>query len=259
MTYICATPKFKTMKKIQTILTISFFLLGIVHSIGQTSNEIEKAGKACKPVFLVAYNANGAETDKAVAIADEAKKNFLGSSVVIKMNISEAANNALVTKYRLAGAPMPLILVLDKNSTVTGGLQLKDATAAKLVEMIPTPKTTELLKAISEGKSVYVVVYKESMTSQKNVMDNCAMACGKMDNKSATIKVDMDDKKEAKLLKTLKCDLNAKEPVTYVINKSGQVIGTHNGITDVNTLVASAKKAPASSCCPSGAPAGGCK
>jgi hypothetical protein len=90
-------------------------------------------------------------------------------------------------------------------------------------------------------------------------MDNCTMACGKMDNKSVTVKVDMDDKKEAKLLQTLKCDLNTKEPVTYVINKSGQVIGTHNGITDVNTLVATAKKAPAGGCCPGGAPAGGCK
>ena len=97
------------------------------------------------------------------------------------------------------------------------------------------------------------------MTSQKNIMDNCAMACSKMDNKSVTVKVDMEDKKETKLLQTLKCDLNAKEPVTYVINKSGQVIGTHNGITDVNTLVSSAKKTPASGCCPGGAPAGGCK
>jgi hypothetical protein len=247
------------MKKFQSMMILVLFVTGMINVNGQAPAEIEKASKACKPVFLVVYNGNGAEADKAFTIADEAKKSFKGSSVVIKMNTSDAASNAIVTKYRLAGAPLPLILVLDKNSTVTGGLPLKDATAAKLVEMIPTPKTSELLKAISDGKSVYVVAYKESMTNQKNVMDNCAMACGKMDNKSVTIKVDLNDKKEAKLLQTLKCDLNAKEPVTYVIHKSGQVIGTHNGITDVNTLVASAKKAPAGGCCPGGAPAGGCK
>ena len=247
------------MEKIQSIMILLLFVTGMIHVNGQTAVEIEKAGKACKPVFLVAYNGSGADVDKAFSIADEAKKSFKGSAVVIKMNTTDAASKDLVTKYRLSGAPMPLILVLDKNSTVTGGLPLKDATAAKLVEMIPTPKTSELIKAINEGKSVYVVAYKESMTGQKNVMDNCAMACDKMDNKSVTIKVDMDDKKEAKLLQTLKCDFNANEPVTFVINKSGQVIGTHNGITDVNTLVASAKKAPASGCCPGGAPAGGCK
>ena len=251
--------KSKTMKKIESIMILLLFATGMISVSGQTSAEIEKAGKACKPVFLVVHNTKGSETDKAFAIANDAKKNFKGASVVIELNTTEATSNALVTKYRLAGAPLPLILVLDKNSTVSGGLPLKDATAAKLIEMIPTPKTSELLKALADGKSVYVVAYKESMTNQKNVMDNCTMACGKMDNKSVAIKVDLDDKKETKLLQTLKCDLSAKEPVTYVINKSGQVIGTHNGITDVNTLVASAKKAPASGCCPGGAPAGGCK
>jgi hypothetical protein len=71
--------------------------------------------------------------------------------------------------------------------------------------------------------------------------------------------VSLDDKKETKLLQTLKCDVNAKEPVTYVINTSGQVAGTFNGLTDVNTLVSTAKKAPAGGCCPGGASAGGCK
>jgi len=244
------------MKKIQTILFLLLFVTGMIHVNGQAAVEIEKAGKSCKPVFLVAFNGNGAEADKAFSIADEAKKSFKGSAVVIKMNTTDAAVKELVVKYRLSGAPLPLILVLDKNSTVAGGLPLKDATAAKLVDLIPTPKASEVLKAVADGKSVYIVVYKESMTGQKNILDNCAMACSKMDNQSVTVKVDMDDNKEAKFLQTLKCDLNAKEPVTYVINKSGQVIGTHNGITDVNTLVSTAKKAPAGGCCSGGSSAG---
>jgi hypothetical protein len=94
------------------------------------------------------------------------------------------------------------------------------------------------------------------MTSKKSIMDNCAVACSKMDKKSAMVLVPMDDKNEAKLLQTLKADLNAKEPVTYVINKSGQVAGTYTGMTDVNTLVSTAKKAPAGGCCPSGSSSG---
>jgi hypothetical protein len=247
------------MKKIQTTLILVFLITGLIRSNGQTSAEIEKANKSCKPVFLVAYNTDGTEANKAFSIANEAKKNLKASSLVIKMNTTDAANSALVTKYRLAGAPLPLILVLDKNGSIAGGLILKDATPEKLIDLIPSPKTSELIKSLSDGKSVYIVVYKESMTSKNNIMDNCAVACGKMENKSVILKVDMEDKKETKLLQTLKCDLNAKEPVTYVINSAGQITGTHNGLTDVNTLVSSAKKAPASSCCPSGPKAGGCK
>lgn len=247
------------MKKIQATLILVFLITGLFRSNGQTSAEIEKANKSCKPVFLVAYNTDGTETNKAFSIANEAKKNLKASSLVIKMNTSDAANSALVAKYRLAGAPLPLILVLDKNGSTAGGLILKDASPEKLIDLIPSPKTSELIKSLSDGKSVYVVVYKESMNSKNNIMDNCAVACGKMENKSVILKVDMEDKKESKLLQTLKCDLNAKEPVTYVINSAGQITGTHNGLTDVNTLVSSAKKAPASSCCPSGPKAGGCK
>ena len=248
------------MKKIQTILILLLIVIGMIRVNAQAAAGIEKAGKSCKPVFLVVYNADGADADKVFSIACEAKKNLKASCVVIKMNTSDTANKKLVSKYRLSGAPLPLILVLDKNGTLAGGLLLKEATTTKLVELIPSPKTSELIKALADGKYVYVVVYKESMAIQKSIMDNCAMACSKMGNKGVTVKVDLEDKKESKLLQTLKCDLNAKEPVTYVINASGQVIGTHNGITDVNTLVSSAKKAPAGGCCPGGADkTGGCK
>ena len=249
----------KTMNKIQMILILLLMITGLIRVNAQAVAEIEKANKSCKAVFLVTYNTDGADAEKAFSIANDAKKNLKASSVVVKLNTADAANHAVVSKYRLAGAPSPLILVLDKNGTPSGGLPLKDATSAKLIDLIPTPKTSELIKALSDGKSVYVVVYKESMTTQKNMMDNCAAACGKMENKSVVVKVVLDDNKETKLLQTLKCDLNAKEPVTYVINSAGQVTGTHNGLTDVNTLVSSAKKAPASSCCPGGAKAGACK
>jgi hypothetical protein len=247
------------MKNVQNILVLFLLFTGLIRVNAQTAAEIEKANKSCKPVFLVAYNTDGADAVKAISLANSAKKNLKGSSVVVKMNTSDAANSALVSKYRLTGAPMPLILILDKNGTTAGGLALKDATAEKLVDMIPTPKSSELIKALAEGKSVYIVVYKESMTSKKNIADNCAVACGKMDNTCVTVMVGLDDKKEAKLLQSLKCDVNAKEPVTYVINKAGQIVGTYNGLTDVNTLVSTAKKAPAGGCCPGGAKPGGCK
>jgi len=247
------------MKKIQNILILILLFTGLIRLNAQTTTEIEKASKACKPVFLVAYNASGTDADKAFSIANEAKKSLKASSVVVKMNTEDAVNKALVSKFRLAGAPLPLILVIDKNGNVAGGLILQDATSKKLIELIPSPKFSELIKALTEGKSVYVVVYKESMASKNSIMDNCAVACGKMGNKSVVVTVDLDDKKEIKLLQNLKCDLNAKDPVTYVLNPSGQVTGTFNGITDVNNLVSSAKKAPAGGCCPGGAKAGGCK
>lgn len=246
------------MKKIQTIMILALLFTGLIRVMAQTTTEIDKAAKSGKCVYLIAYNTVGADLDKAISIANEAKKSVKPSPMVIKMNTADDANTDLVTKYRLAGAPLPLILVLDKNGTTAGGYLLKDATAAKLVDLIPSPKTSELIKALADGKSAYIVVYKESMTSKKSIMDNSAVACSKMNNSSVTVLVTADAKGETKLLQTLKYDVNSKEPVTYFINKSGQVAGTYAGLTDVNTLVATAKKAPAGGCCGGGAGSAGC-
>jgi hypothetical protein len=247
------------MKKIKTFLILVLLIAGSIRMNAQTTAEIEKANKSGKIVFLVAYNEKVNDPEKAVSIANDARKKSTSSAVVIKMNTADAANNDLVTKFRIKGSALPIILVLDKNGYAAGGLYHMDATAEKLIDLIPSPKTSELIKAFTEGKSAYVVVYKESMSSKKNIIDNCYLACNKMENKSVIIKVDLEDKKEIKLIQRLNCNLTAKEPVTYVVNPSGQVIGTYNGLTDVNTLVSTAKKAPAGGCCPGGAKAGGCK
>jgi hypothetical protein len=247
------------MKKIQNILILFFLFTGLIRVNAQTTPEIEKATKLGKAVFLVVFNANVQDPTKAVTIANDAKKNSKSSAVVIKMNAADASNSDLISKYGLKGVGLPTILVLDKNGNAAGGLFITDATAEKLVGLIPSPKTSELIKALAEGKAVYIIVYKESMTSKKGIVDNCAVACSQMDNKCVTVMVDMDDKKETKLLQNLKYEPTAKEPVTYVINKAGQVIGQYNGVADVNTLVSSAKKAPAGGCCPGGAKTGGCK
>lgn len=247
------------MKEIRNILILVLLFTGLIRVNAQTDSEIANANKSGKAVFLVAYNAPGAETDKAISIANDARKNFTATTAVVKMNTTEATNAALVSKFRLAGAPLPLILVLDKNGNPAGGYILKDATSEKLVDLIPSPKSTEIIDALSGGKSVLLVVYKENMPSKKSIMDNCAVACNKMANKSVIVKVDMNDKQETKLLQNLKCDINAQEPVTYVVNTAGQVTGTFSGITDVNNLISTATKVASSGCCPGGSKAGVCK
>lgn len=232
---------------------------GTINVRAQASAEVEKANKAGKTVFLVAFNSTGVDRDNAVTIANSAKKLLPTSTTVVQMNTTDAANTAFVAKLRLAGAPLPLILVLDKNGNAAGGLALKDATSQKLVDLVPSPKYSEVLDALSDGKSIYVVAYRESMASKKNIIDNCYLACNKMENKSVIVKLDMDDKKESKFLQALKCNMTATEPVTYVINAAGQVTGTYTGLADVNTLVGSAKKVASGGCCPGSAKTCGTK
>ncbi|MCK7519970.1 MAG: hypothetical protein MZV64_20715 [Ignavibacteriales bacterium] len=56
------------------------------------------------------------------------------------------------------------------------------------------------------------------------------------------IEIDLDDPQEKAFLSELKISQNITEPLTYVINSSGQITGTFNGEANTATLVASARK-----------------
>jgi len=109
------------------------------------TSDLETANKNGNSVFLVVTDPNITGTDKALEIANKAKTNVT-KSVVLQMNRSDAANTELVTKYRLAGAPLPLILVIASNGVVTAGYTLNQATPELLVKAVPSPKKSEVLK-----------------------------------------------------------------------------------------------------------------
>lgn len=190
-------------------------------------------------------------TDKAIEMANQAKSS-VSKSIVLQMNRSDAANAELVTKYRLASAPLPLILVIASNGVVAAGYTLNQATPALLVKAVPSPKKSEVLKSLSDGKSVFIVVSGKSMAEKTTIMNTCQQACIEMENNAKMIEISLDDPKETQFLTELRVNMTATEPTTYVINSQGQITGTFTDDVNSTTLVASAKKVAASGCCPSG-------
>lgn len=191
-----------------------------------TSTELEKAKKDGKTVFLIVYDKEGADKDKAIKIAKDASSKKAKVTTVVELNITDKANSDLITKYRLAGAPMPLLLVIDKNGIAAGGMVLADATVDGLLKIIPSAKYSEVLKAINEQKGLLIVAYKKDMINKSKAIENCKKVVQTMSNSLVLVELNMDDANEAVLIKQLNVSSIATEPIIYAINKSGQVTGT---------------------------------
>jgi len=228
------------------LLTISFTF----RANAQVKSEIDKANKAGKVVFLVVTDGNK-DIDNAKSIADKANQSYTKSKV-ITMDKNDKANSALVTKFRLSGAPMPLILVIATNGFVAGGAPIQNLTADALVKMIPSPKEEGVIKAMNDGHSVFVVFSKKSDSKNKKQLDACQTACSSMGDKAKTINVDIDDTKEKSFIAKFNIENNATFPITIVINNQGQVASSFNGITEAKSLVTAAQKKVSSGCCPPG-------
>ena len=107
--------------------------------IAATTDELAKATDKGKTVFLLVFepNAPGIEPAREIvkAASEQVKK-----STVVQLDRSDATNSELVAKYRLAGAPLPLIMVLAGNGAIAGGIPAANTTAEQLVKYVPTAK-----------------------------------------------------------------------------------------------------------------------
>ena len=219
-------------------------------ALASAQSEIETATSQGKSVFLVVTQANARGTDRAIEIAKQAQV-LRPQSAVVVMDRGVAENKALVKRFRVSGAPVPLVLVMAKNGVLAGGALLKDATPQALVNLIPTPKKADMLYGLHQKKAVFVVVSNKAMVEARGaVFEACNQAMKKLERKATTVVVDMDDKAEKAWLKELGIRPQEAAPVTIVFNAKGQKTQVFRCVMTAEQLVqAVCKKVE---CCPGG-------
>lgn len=146
---------------------------------------------------------------------------------------------------------LPLMLLIAGNTFFSG------CTSNETKTGIPSPQKNNVLKAnvlkaLDEGKSVFLVKSKLSMLEKQQELSNCQKAITKMNGNAIVVEIDMDDINETNFLSEINIDpsFSMSQPETVVINSQGQITGTLTGIVEIDTLVAMATKKMA--CCPSG-------
>jgi len=220
-------------------------------AFASTSEQLQVGVGKGNVVYVLVTEPNAAGVDQAKQMIQNAMNQIPGS-VMIESNRADAANSAFVQEYKLAAAPVPLILVFAPNGAMAGGNVASTLSVQKLVTLVPSPKKADVLMAIQSGQAAYVTASRAEMASASQVTSSCAMACSQMQGKCVAIDISMDDPAEADFLKQLKVNLQATEPVTVVLNAQGQLTSTFNGPVDVTNLVQAATRKVSSGCCPPG-------
>jgi len=236
---------------IASILAMNAFVVN-----AQVKEKIDKLTAKGNVVFLVVTEGSKQISEaKDMAIKTQKK---CPKSEVITMDRTDKANSALVSKYGLAGAPLPLILVIAPNGVVGGGLQLSQATPEDLVDLVPTKRQASALLAFSENKPAFIVLYKKNMKDKQKVVEECNKAAAGLGGKAVVVEVDLDDKSETGFMSLLKPDMKATTTHVLVFNSKGQFTDEHKSPVQSAVLIASSKKVVKSSCAPGACGSGGC-
>lgn len=240
------------MKK--NFMFLIFTVFTIVNIFGiDTKKELEKAQKSGKSIFLVVTDKSSTGTEGLIKIANEASKKNKNTTV-IKLDRDDKENADLIKKYRLAGAPLPVILVMASNGVVSGALFTKDAAVDKLLSYLPTKTQAEVLLGFENGKAAFIVCGKKNAKDRTTIENECKKAATSLKNKATIVFLDVDDEKEANFLALLK---PSKDTTTLLVfNGTGQFTRTLNATAKSDEIIKTVNK-KMGGCCPGGS-GGGC-
>jgi hypothetical protein len=117
--------------------------------------QLAAASAAQQYAYLVFYRQNDAATQAMQATVAAQVGQSEGKTVLVPVQIGDAAEAKLVARYDATRTPLPCVMGIAPNGAVSGVYPLK-VEAAQLERAVLTPKYSEMVKALQEQKIVVV-------------------------------------------------------------------------------------------------------
>jgi hypothetical protein len=226
---------------------------------GKGMAAIKQAADAGKYIFMFFLKSDDDQTIVMRKVFDEAMEKVGDRAGRIAVDVTDPLEKAIVTKFDLSRAPMPLVLVVAPNGAITGGFPKKFA-EQQLLNAFATPATEKVMKHLQDGKLVFVCVQNSKTKSNDAAMQgiNDFRADARFATATEIVRLDPADSAEAAFLTDLKIDSKTEEAMTVFLAPPGSAIAEYKGATDKAVLMAILEKA-SSGCCPGGSCGpGGC-
>ena len=219
---------------------------------------IKQAAAAGKYLFVFFSKTDDDQTVAMRKVFDQAIGKVADRAQTVAVNITNTSEKAIVDKYDLSRAPMPLVLAIAPNGAITGGFPSKFE-ERELLDAFASPGTEKVMKSLQDGKLVFVCVQNAKTKSNDAAMQGVREFKTDARFASATeiVTLDPTDKQEAKFLTDLKVSPDIAEATTVFVVPPGQAVSKIEGATNKDALVELLSKA-ATGCGPGGCGPGGC-
>jgi len=204
---------------------------------------VEHAAKAKKYLFVFFYTDDSQQTTSMRAIFNSAVNQLSKKAERVEANITDPQETAIVDKYGVRGAPMPLALAIAPNGAVTGGFPAPFS-EEQILGAFATPCTQTAVKALQENKVVILCIQnhttKLNAAAMKGVQDFKADPAYAASTEIVTL--DPSDPAEANLLVTLAISPSTDQAMTVcLVPSGGQAVAKLTGATTKEMIAASLK------------------
>lgn len=206
---------------------------------------LEQASKDGKFTFLMFYKTTDAASNAMSLTLKEGLADKTEQAVVAYVQVGNPAEQALVTKYDVSRAPMPMIIALAPNGAMTGMFSQK-VTAEKLGDAFVTPTMMFTMKNLQENKLVLVTV-QGSAKAPAPVAIKDFQSDPHFKDRIVTVGMNAADPQEAKFVGQMQIDPKAKVTHTILLAPPGVMVGKFDAAASKNDIAAALAKA--GKCC----------
>ncbi|MCA9114927.1 MAG: hypothetical protein KDA79_07550 [Planctomycetaceae bacterium] len=211
----------------------------------RTQKAAARAAVEGRYMFLLFYKQNDNATKAMARTLNEGLAARAGQAFLASVNANDPAEQALVAKYEVGRAPMPITLAIAPNGAVTGVFTQR-ITAESIEGAFVTPTMMFAMKSLQEGKLVLVSVEGTSQSpSPAAVREFCADPHFK--GRLTVTSVRASDPREAKFLNRMQLNPAEKTTNTLLLAPPGVVVGKFGPSASKNDIAAALFKA--GKCC----------
>jgi hypothetical protein len=219
---------------------------------------VQKAAEAKKYLFALFRKEEDGQTAAMRSVLQEVMKEVTDRADSVEVNVTAVSERAIVDKFGLDRAPMPLILAVAPNGAITGGFPTK-AEKQNLLQAFASPCMEKCMKSLQENKLVFLCIQNSNTKANSDAMQGVHdfQADERFARATQIVTLDPTDATEAEFLKDLQVDPKTAEATTVFLAPPGVPIAMYQGATKKDELVATLSKA-SSACGPGGCGPGGC-
>jgi len=202
---------------------------------------LKEASGAGKHLYLFFYSEDNEATREVRKSFEATLAKLTDVAQYVALNKDAPEEKALVAKYRLEAAPMPLILVVAPNGVITQACIGRYLSEEDLRAGIASPAQQKVLKALQDKKLVLVCAYDKTVPADGPAMKgiNEFRADARYAALTEVVRVDPTDAAEAGFMGQLGIDPKdaSSRAVTLVLAPPRSLLKRFNGVVTKDGLL----------------------
>lgn len=207
---------------------------------------LQQAQQVGKFTFVVFHRDSSPQTQQMLAVAQQSAAARADQAILATANVANPDEQAMVQRFGVGRAPMPMTVVVAPNGAVTGLFPRKVADANLAAAIVP-PVMMQCMKGLQDQKLVFVCLTRDEQAAVPAGV-RALQLDPQFKDRMTLIGLNVENTAEAKLMQQLKVDASQVHgPYAALIAPPGVLVGHFTGTSTAEQVAAAIHKA--GKCC----------